>query len=169
MVFPFSVRFDRSLKTMVIPDNKEQILLYIKKSILEDKADNVVVEDMTIRYKGSTSNWRGSLFGSVDNGIFHLIYRDNSWFLEYQINMRKLFIGASILSIIMGMFILLNGGPWWTGIASFLWLCVANCIANLLRHGSAVTDIAAGIDELILGKTQLPEDDKMTGELKSWF
>jgi len=55
------------------------------------------------------------------------------------------------------------------GIAAFLWLFGANWITIFLRHGLLVTNIAAGIDELICGKTVLPEQDKMTGELKSWF
>jgi hypothetical protein len=172
MTFPFSVHFGRSLKTTITPDNKEQILQYIKQSILEDKADNVIIEDVTVCYKGSTSNWRGSLFGSVDNGIFYLIYKDNSWFLDYQINMRELFIATSIMSTIMEVFVLSTGGPWWIGIAAFLWLCGANWILNLIRHGGVANDISTGIDELICGKTEpneLPEQDKMTGKLKSWF
>ncbi|MBB2144926.1 hypothetical protein GM921_05500 [Pedobacter sp. LMG 31464] len=140
------------------------------KSILDDKANNVAIEDTHVTYKGSTSNWRGSLFGSVDNGSFILINKDNNWWLNYQINMGKLFIGTAILSSIMGLFILANGGPWWVGIVGFLWLCGANWIINLIRHGFVATNIAEGIDELICGKTQQPpEQDKMTGKLKSWF
>lgn len=170
MIFPFSVRFKRSLKTIVTPDNKEQKFQYIGKSILRDKADNIVVEDLSVSYKGSTSNWRGSLFGSVDNGVFNLLHKNNSWLLHYQINMRKLFIGTSILSVIMGAFAIANSGPWWLGIAAFLWLCGANWITSFIRHGAVATDIAAGIDELICGKMELPpEQDKMAGELKSWF
>jgi hypothetical protein len=170
MIFPFSVRFNRSLKSIITSDNKERILQHIKKSILEDKADNVVVEDMSVNYKGSTFNGRVSLFGSVDSGIFCLVYKNNSWFLSYQIDMRKLFIFSTILSTIMGVFILANNGPWWVGIASFFWLCGANWVIISIRHGVVVTDIATGIDELICGKTELPaEQDKMTGELKSWF
>lgn len=170
MGFPFSVHFNRSLKTTITSDNKEHVLQYVKKNILEDKANNVFVEDMAVKYSGSTSNWRGSLFGSVDNGVFNLVYKNDSWFLNYQINMRKLFIGTSILSIIMGVIALVSSGPWWIGIAAFLWLCGANWITNLIRHGTVATDIAAGIDGLIFGKTEnLQEEDKMTGKLKSWF
>ena len=165
MIFPFSVCFNTSLKTIVTPDNKEQILRYIEKNILRDKADNVVVKDISVYYKGSTSNWRSSLFGSVDNGVFNLIYKNDSWFLNYQIIMFRLFIIASIMSIIIGV-----GGPWWIGIAAFSWLCGANWIINFIRHGAVATDIATGIDESICGKMELPpEQDKMTGELKSWF
>ena len=169
MTFPFSVSFDRRLEATITPDNRQDILQYIKKSILDDKANNIVADGIHVTYKGSTSNWRGSLFGSVDDGIFDLIYKDNNWWLNYQINMRKLFIGTAILSGIMGVFALVTGGPWWIGIAAFLWFCGANWIIIFLRHGLVVTDIAEGIDELICGKIVLPEDDKMTGELKSWF
>jgi len=170
MKFPFTVRFNRSLKTVITADNKEQVLQYITDRILEDKANNIVPEDMAVSYKGSTSNWRGSLFGSVDNGVFYLIYKNDRWSLNYEINMRKLFVGALVMSIVMGAFASTNGSPWWVGIAAFLWLCGVNWIIIVIRHGSLATDIAAGVDELIYGKTeQPPEQDKMTGELKSWF
>jgi hypothetical protein len=169
MTFPFSVCFSRSLKTIITADNKEQILQYIEKSILEDKADNVIVEDMAINYKGSTSNWRGSLFGSIDNGVFYLIYEKNTWFLKYQINMLQLFIITAMMSTFIGVYDQVNGGEWWIGIVAFLWLCGANWVTIVLRHASVAADIAWGIDELMYGKTELPEQDKMTGKLKSWF
>jgi len=169
MIFPFSVSFNKQLKAKIISDNQQAILQYIMKSILDDKANNVVVEDIHVTYRGSTSNWRGSLFGSVDDGIFSLIYKHNNWWLNYQINMRKLFIGTAILSSIMGVFALVNGGPWWIGIAAFLWLGGGNWIINLIRHETVAANIAEGIDELICGKTELTEQDKMTGKLKSWF
>ncbi|WP_139332223.1 hypothetical protein [Mucilaginibacter lappiensis] len=137
---------------------------------MKDKAAHVIVKDLSVSYKGSASNWRGSLFGSVDNGVFNLVYENNSWLLNYQINMRQLFITTSIMSIIMGVFMLVNGGPWWVGIVAFLWLCGVNWIISSIRHGTVATDIATGIDELICGKTESPpEQDKMTGELKSRF
>ena len=85
MTFPFSIRFNRSLKTIITSDNEEKILQYIEKSILEDKADNVVVEDISVNYKGSTSNWRSSLFGSVDNGVFCLVYKTTVGFLTIKL------------------------------------------------------------------------------------
>jgi hypothetical protein len=169
MTFPFSLSFNKRLKATITSDNQQKILHYIMKSILDDKANNVVVEDIHVTYKGSTSNWRGSLFESVDDGIFVLLYKDNNWWLNYKINMRKLFICTAILSIIVGVFALVNGGPWWIGVAAFLWLCGANWIINLIRHETVAANIAGGIDELICGKIELPEQDKMTGKLKNWF
>jgi hypothetical protein len=169
MTFPVSINFHKQLKITITPDNKQQIFQYIEKYILEDKADNVVVEEMHVTYKGSTSIWRGSLFGSVDDGIFNLIYKNDGWWLNYQINMRKLFIGTAVLSIIMGVFALVSCGPWWVGIAAFLWLCGANWITNLIRHESVAANIAAGIDELICGKIEQHEQGKIPGKLKSWF
>jgi hypothetical protein len=157
MTFPFSVQFNKRLKAAITPDDQQKILQYITKNILKDKADNVVIEDICVTYKGSTSNWRGSLFGSVDNGVFNLIYKDNTRWLNYQINMRKLFIGTTILASIMGIFVFVNGGPWWVGIVMFLWLCGANWIINLIRHENVATSIAAGIDELIYSKEHVPE------------
>lgn len=168
MTFPFSVRFNRQLKTVVTPDNEQQILQYIKKSILEDNANNVVVEELLVTYKGSTSPWRGSLFGGVDNGIFNLLCKNNSWFLTYQINMRKLFIYTSIMSAIMGVFALTTGGPWWIGLAAFSWLCGANWLTNIIRHGGVASEIAFGIDELF-GDQLPPESEEYKERLKSWF
>lgn len=111
MIFPFSVTFNIRLKATIIADNQQKILQYIVKSILDDKADNVVVKDILVTYKGSISNWRGSLFGSVDDGSFNLIYKDNDWWLNYQINMSELFIGGAIISSVMSIFVLQMVAP----------------------------------------------------------
>ena len=169
MIFPVSVTFNKRLKTTVTFTNKQQILQYIKKSISDDKADNIAIEEMHVTYKGSTSNWRSSLYGTVDNGLFNLLYKDNCWWLSYQINMRELFLFTSIASAVMGIIGFVADGSWWIGLGMFLWLCGANWLTNLVRHGSVATDIADGIDELILGKPEPIEFDKMNGKLKSWF
>lgn len=155
MTFPLSVRFNKPLKTIITSDNKEQILQYIKKRILDDKADNVKVEDIYVSYKGSTSYWNWGLFRSVDSGIFSLLYKDNSWLLNYQINMRELFIGTAILSTLMGIFAEANSGDWWVAIVMFVWLCGANWITNMIRHESLAAGIAFGIDELYCEKELL--------------
>lgn len=144
MIFPFSVSFNNRLKATITTDNQQDILQYIMKCILGRKANNVVAQDTHVTYKGSTSYWGGALFGSLD-GAFNLIYKDNSWQLNYRINMCKLFIGTAILSSIMGVFSLVNDGPWWVGIVMFLWLCGANWIIKLIRHGAVATDIAVGM------------------------
>jgi len=167
MVFPFSVRFNKKLKAEITSENQAQTLQFIAKYISEDKADNVTITELDVTYKGSTSIWRGSLFGSVDSGIFSFAFKNNCWCLVYQINMRKLFIGTSILSAIAEISVLINGGTWWIGIAAFSWLCGANWITNLIRHESVAFSVSAGIDELICGKT--PEQEKIPGKLKSWF
>jgi hypothetical protein len=169
MTFPFSIQFNKKLEAPITVDNQQIILQYIMNSILERKADNVAFQDLAVTYKGSTSPWRGSIFKGLDSGIFTLLYKDNCWWLNYRINMRELFIVTGLMSIFVGGFTLANDGPWWIGIVAFLWLCGANWVTNVLRHGSLNTDIGLGIDELICGKTELPEDDKMTGKLKSWF
>lgn len=169
MAFPISMCYTNQLKPVVTSENQLQILNFIATSILKDKAGRVVIGDMQVKYKGSTSNWRGSLFNGVNNGVFTLIYKDDNWWLNYQLNMRELFIGTAILSGIMGVFSLVTGGPWWAVIFAFLWLCGGNWVIIVIRHGGLAADITLGIDELICGKTELPEDDRMTGELKSWF
>ncbi|GAA4922840.1 hypothetical protein [Mucilaginibacter defluvii] len=172
MPFPVDVIYDRRLKSIVTDDNAESILSYIRKSILEDKADNVSVDGMTVIYSGSASNWRGSLYGGIDGGKFSLIYRDDAWYLIYHIGLRQLFIFSSLFSLCAAGFMFFNNGPWWVGIIAFLWLGGFNWVISYLRHGFVATDIAAGIDKLISGEPDEPEsevEDKMTGKLKSWF
>lgn len=128
-----------------------------------------MVEDMSVSYNGTTSPWRGALFGSVDNGIFKLLYKDNDWFLNYQINMRQLFITTGIISTIAGVFAIVNDGPWFVGIIFFSWLCGANWIINSIRHGSMASNIAFHIDELFADKELFAESDEDRERLKSWF
>lgn len=169
MSFPFSISFNQPLESIVTSDNQQVILKYIMKSILHDKVDNVVMNDENLIYKGSSSYWRGSLFGTVDKGVFSLNYKDNKWRLNYQINIHKLFLHTAILSSFMEIFVLANSGPWWIGLVAFSWLCGVNGIITFFRHQALATEIAWDIDELICGKIQVPEQDKMTGKLKSWY
>jgi hypothetical protein len=48
MAFPISVNFNKRLKATITSDNKQQILQHIEKSILQDKANNIVVEHMRV-------------------------------------------------------------------------------------------------------------------------
>jgi hypothetical protein len=41
----------------------------------------------------------------------------------------------------------------------FLWLCGANWVTNLIRHGSVAVEIAAGIDEMIRNQNQVTNND----------
>ncbi|EHQ24502.1 hypothetical protein [Mucilaginibacter paludis] len=43
-------------------------------------------------------------------------------------------------------------------------MCGASWVTNLVRHRAVAIGIAHGIDELIGGKIELPEQDKMTGK-----
>jgi hypothetical protein len=170
MTFPFSLRLKERLKANVTTDNQQQILQYIIQSIRDKKAKNTFSEDLTVTYKGSTSSGRGSLLGSVDDGIFNLTYKDNSWWLIYQINLRGIFIGTGILAGIMESFVLLAGGPWWIGFIQFLWLCGGNWIIVVIRHESLLTQIAGGINEMVCGKESTVEKYEEKDErLKSWF
>jgi len=169
MAFPFSASFERSIKTIVTSDNKDQILFYIKKSILDDKADNVVVDDMTVRYKGSTSVWNFALFRGVDDGIFSLICKGDKWFLYYHISLRTLIIGALIASCLMEILSLTNDGPWWMGTIFLFWPFGVAWFFEAGRHGGLVADLANGIDQLTGAVREEPQEDKMTGKLKSWF
>jgi hypothetical protein len=109
------------------------------------------------------------LFQSVDRGIFTLIYKDDSWYLRYQIDMRKLFIYTGLMSVAFGIFGTIGNGMWWIGIWAFLWLCGANWVIACLRHGLLATELAEEINELIRGKKPALETEEKDESLKSWF
>ena len=167
MSFPFSVEFNRSLKAEITHDNQQKILQYISQIILRGKADNIVVEDLSVTYSGSTANGRQSLFASIDNGTFGLTYKNGRLWLNYRINVRKLFIRTAILSSTMGAVTLVSGGPWLA--LGFLLLCSFNWIIDVIRHEIVATDIATGIDKLICGKEAPVENKEEDDKLKSWF
>lgn len=170
MIFPVTININKRLRATITPGNQRQILQYIVKSVLDEKADNVVAEDMHITCRGSTIKATGALFKGIDYGIFSLIYKDGSWWLNYRFNMRGLFVSTLIISSIAGVLFVVNGGPWWIGGIAFLWLGGVNWAITSIRHRSLAIGIVLGIDEMIFGKPEeLPEQDKMTGELKSWY
>jgi hypothetical protein len=169
MSFPLSVVFNKNLDIVVTPDNSGQILHYIEDAANKRKADNLVIEDMSVIYKGSTSIWRGSLFQIVDKGIFSVVYKNDSWHLRYQIDMRKLFIYTGLMSAAFGIFATIQAGMWGIGIFAFLWLCGGNWVIACIRHGSLATELAEEINELIGGKRPSPKEQEKDESLKSWL
>jgi len=168
MAFPFLASFERSIKTVVTPENKDQLLSYIKGTILEEKADNVVVEDMAVRYKGSTGG-RGSIFNTVDSGIFSLVCKDDNWFVDYQMSMHNFVMIALVAIGIIEILLTLGDGPWAVHIVALFWPFGLAWVVEMGRHGALAGDLAAGIDHLSGAAPEEPEEDKMTGPLKSWF
>lgn len=171
MRFPFSVVYNKILNSNVNSDNKEEVLKFIKDTIEEDKADNVVTHDWSVTYKGSISRWNVSRYRTVDDGIFTLIENGNSWYLRYKINMLTLFRDTFLLSLVFGIFGQLIDGSWWLGLIAYLWFCGVNWLINIVRHEGIVSNIAADIDRHISGikDAELPELEKIPGKLKSWF
>ncbi len=169
MAFPVTITFNRKLKAVITPDNQQELLFFIRQRIITDKADNVVMDTESVRYKGSNSMWRGSLFKGVDDGNFTFVYKEDGHWLIYTINLRQLFIFSAIVAVIMCGFMLAGGGSWWPAFIVFSWLCGGNWISSYLRHGAEATEIAEGIDELICGKPVCEEIEKIPGKLKSWF
>ncbi|WP_158826730.1 hypothetical protein [Mucilaginibacter lacusdianchii] len=165
MPFPFSIRYTKPLRAVIMPNNQRQVLEYIKKRILADKADNIVMSEESVTYKGSTSaNKRHALFESVDCGSFTLSNKGNKWCLVYKIKMYKLFIFTSLMAAFMGLIAQIGNGDWWIGIIMFLWLCGMNWIISIIRHEDVAARIAIGINEL-LGYHTIED----TEGLKSWF
>ncbi|WP_342644620.1 hypothetical protein [Mucilaginibacter sp. CSA2-8R] len=166
MPFPFSMHFSKPLKAVITPENRQMVLNYIKQSITDKKADNVVINLDHVKYKGSTSNSRTSLFGTVDCGVFSVILENGRWYVSYQIFIKKLFLFASAFCT-LGAFIT----NIWFGVIGFLWLFGLNCLVALFQDMSSAGTLMLGIDELICGKE--PEvyevKDEDSEKLKSWF
>ena len=164
MPFPFSIRYNKRLKAIITPDNQQEALLYIQKRIEEDKADNIVIENNQISYKGSTSNRRG-LFGSVDDGVFNFKRKGNLSILCYRINMKRVFTIILILCTLSEL-TCIGSGDWWFGIIAFLWLGGINWIIAVTQHEAVAASIAIGIDDLFHVNPPKEEDKE---KLKSWF
>lgn len=166
MAFPFTITFKRKLRGVITPNNQLIALQYIKTKIEEDAADNIVMEENGVSYKGTTSRWRGALFNGPDSGQFSLIATDDQWHLIYEIRMHQSFMITGGMSLLMGIV----SQVWWFVLVAFSWLCGMNWFIINLRHGGLAADIADGVNDLLFGKEKNIEEDNPDKEkLKSWF
>ena len=162
MAFPFSITYQKKLKAKVGSENLPASLKYIQTIISEKAADNVSIENSLIGYKGSTSNYRGSLFGGPDSGSFTFISNYENSFLVYEIKLNKLFIITPIMAGVFGLLSQLV----WVAAGTFLWLCGMNWIIIVVRHDSLAWELAAGIDKL---NGVVKQDAIKSEEIKHWF
>ncbi len=144
MPFPFTISYHKPLRVIVTSDNQQQIVEYIKDSILKGKAHNIVVDNTLVSYQGSTSYSRASLFGSVDRGTFRLDHIGNRWFLVYEIRMYLQSVLATVVAILGGFW----SKFWWIGVMLFL-LYILIWFMTISRHQLLVSTIASNIDELV--------------------
>ncbi len=162
MAFPFSVTYKKRLIAKIGFENLPTCLKYIQTIISEKAANNVSIENSRIGYKGSTSNYRGALFGGPDGGSFTFISDDENSFLVYEIKMNKLFVITSIMAGVFGLLSQLV----WVAAGTFLWLCGMNWITIVIRHDSLAWELAAGIDKL---NGVVKQDAFKSDEIKHWF
>ncbi|RFZ91040.1 hypothetical protein D0C36_19040 [Mucilaginibacter conchicola] len=87
--------------------------------------------------------------------------------LEYELNMRKLFIQTGLISLIFGVIATIGANAWWIFLAAFIWLCGGSWVIDNIRHGLLVSELAEGID--ILMGWEAPKPKEKDGSLKSWF
>ena len=167
MPFPITVKFKRKLKAIIIAENMGDTLSYIQKEIESKKADKVTRDERSVNYKGSTSNSRTSLFGSM-NGSFTISNDNGQSHLVYEIRMYYLFIFTSIAAVALSILT----REVWTGIGAFAWLCGMNWLIIVIRHGSLASELASGIDQIhsipiveLDDKGEPIRDEK----LKSWM
>jgi hypothetical protein len=167
MIFPVSFKYKRTLRGIITPDQQAVAIQVIKKMIVEKKGKNIVVENNSVSYKGTTAPGKGSLLGAVDNGKFSLIDANDKSLLIYEINMQSLFITTGIMAVVAGVFV----QRWWVSLIAFAWLCGMNWVIILIRHDNLVLEVAASVNDLIFGKEEVKEEEKVAddGKLKSWM
>lgn len=165
MVFPFAIKYNKALRGLVTADNRLMALYHIKTYIEDKKADHIVIEKNKVRYKGTTSNWKGALFGGVDNGTFNLTEENGISCLVYEISMRDLLITTFIMGIAIGVF----SQIWWIGLVAFLWLGGMNWLINAVRHGVLASEIADNVSDLFFEKEKKAEEPTKDESLKSWM
>jgi hypothetical protein len=165
MLFPVLIKYNRPLLGNIPPEKQSIVVQYIQTFITEKKADNVIISDTSVSYKGTTSKWRGALFGGVDEGVFKLMEIDSKACIVYDFTMRRLFITTAIMSVVAGFVVRI----WWVSIFAFLWLCGMNWIINLIRHGDLISEIVIGVNDLLFEMEVKIEEKARSEELKSWF
>jgi hypothetical protein len=161
MVFPFAVKYKRTLRGAIPPDQQQYVLQQIKAIIAEQKADNIAILENEVTYKGSTSWGNWSKFRVVDGGTFSIKNDGSKTTLTYQVRMRGLFIITPLMAIFMGI----SSGLWYIGLGAFLWLGGMNWVISVVRHHALASEIACRIDDTICGKIEVVRSE----ELKSWM
>ncbi|PTQ99395.1 hypothetical protein C8P68_102216 [Mucilaginibacter yixingensis] len=163
MAFPFTVRYKRKLRGAITPDNQTMALQYIKTRLVEDLADNIVIEEAGVSYKGSTSQWRHAPLAGVDSGRFSLAEINDQWYLIYQIKMHRFFIMLGAMSAVMSI----SSQEW--RMAPLVLLCPGSVIwlFTIIGHEDVPSRIAIGLSNLLFGEEIKSEADKE--KLKSWF
>ncbi|MCJ8210336.1 hypothetical protein MUY27_11510 [Mucilaginibacter sp. RS28] len=176
MPFPFSVSYTKRLKAVITDDNLQQVLDYIQKTIVENKGDNVLIQDNTVSYGGTTGAVRGSLFGMVDGGMFSLVTIDRGTTLYYKVVMRRNSILSIILATIFAMGTLCTTGfsqSWLFSLVAFIFISCGNAMISWFMHEDFGFQIVSNIDRLIGFKDEVSNIDKKhdsdSEKLKSWF
>jgi hypothetical protein len=143
MPFPFSIRYNKPLRAIITPDNQRQVLEYIQKRILQDKADNVVIRENLVTYKGSTSSSRINLMSSVDLGTFTLVSEYGKSKLLYEVSTYRSLVILFVMCVVMGII----SQNWLFGLIGFFWLSGMGWLVNLAQHEDLAARIAIGRKE----------------------
>ncbi|RCH56722.1 hypothetical protein DJ568_02385 [Mucilaginibacter hurinus] len=133
------------------------------------KANNVTSGDYEVYYKGTTGSARQNLFGLPDNGTIQLVPYEDKLHLTHSINLVGLFAKTALMSIGFGIFGIFTH-RWWIGPVFFIWLCGANWVIAIIRHGFFTTELADDINKTMnCLPPPDPEPDKMNGRIKHWM
>ena len=135
-MFPFKVRFSRTIKTRINPDQIDS-LLDISRDILSDggsyyfsKENNRLKFDN--KFFKLTSSW--NLMAPIDAGFVEISEtKENRTIIRYSITLISVLIISSIIAIIVWISSKDFFGPW-IALMAFGGLSILNWVIAVLRH-----------------------------------
>jgi hypothetical protein len=143
MIFPFSIKYTKQLKSKVAPADTKKVMTFIEAYISKRTGQDIVIEENNITFRTSLfRGWSTNILAPIEKGKFKLLDKDGNSILTYEFFMYRLFIIVSFMSIAAGVTL----HKVWFGLGCFVWLGGMNWITALIRQHSMLGDIAKSID-----------------------
>ncbi len=143
MFFPFSIKYQKSLKGELTNEDKIKAINYIESFIRNKKGNIKSVSENEMSFK--TSLFKGHSFdilGPIEKGKFCITQKN---VLTYEFFMYRLFVIVTIMSV----FVVLITKDMYDGIMCFAWLGGMNWFIALIRHRLMLVSITYEINSMI--------------------
>lgn len=166
MTFPaVSFTYKKALLGVITPEKRVLVLQYVKTLIDERNADNIILTDDMVSYKGSTSQWQHTTFAIVDGGQFFITEENGISYFIYRYTMQRLIATALIICPIVGVLT----QSWFVGSFAFFGLFGMNWLLGRFSQNGLGWTIADGINKAFFEKEKKEKDELNKEMLKSWF
>lgn len=137
------MRFTAPLHYPVQQENKHLVLRCIKTALLNKLADNIIVNENQVVYRGSTGHPTRSFFSHIDKGSFTLVGKGSNYVLINQYTMQTYFIWMAFIGLTAGFIV-----KWWFGIIAFIVLGSINWTITYFQQQKFTAQLATDINEL---------------------